>query len=307
MKRCFTLSTIFAFCFQTTLLASPEADTGEGVRFVAYNLKNYLLMERRVEGETVPDAPKPEEETKVLLAHLAEIKPDILGVCELGDQAQLSDLQKRLKKAGVDLPHSSLCVSVDGIRNLGLLSRFPITSENHQTGLDYQIGADVIPFRRGILDATVTISEDYELRLIGLHLKSKRPVPEADEALMRRNEAALTRAHIDTILEAAPETNLLVYGDLNDTPNESPIKALQGTYNSPEYLQGVPLKDEDGLTWTYFWSYADVYSRFDYIFANRAVLPEIDEEKCFIYSGKDWFTASDHRPLILTLNPKNQE
>ena len=155
-----------------------------------------------------------------------------------------------------------------------------------------------MPFSRGILDATVQVNENYQLRVLGVHLKSKRKVPEGDESLMRRSEAQLLRDHVEKIITSDPETNLLVFGDFNDTRNEAPIKAIQGKFGRPDYLTDIQLKDKNGMRWTYYWSWADQYSRFDFIFINKGLLPEVDQEKSYIHGAPNWFTASDHRPCV---------
>lgn len=287
-------------------VAPLRAETGE-ITFTAFNLRNYLEMDRRVDGEYVEDAPKPEKEIAALVGMLKRIKPDVLGVCEIGDTADLEDFAERLERAGLPFPHRDLVRAGDSDRSLALLSRFPIVATGHQTSLTYLIDKETYPVQRGILDATVAVNENYRLRLLGLHLKSKRPVPEADQALMRRNEAHLLRKHIDRILDANPKVNLLVYGDFNDTRNEPPIKAIQGRFGAADYLRDIQLADEQGDRWTYYWSFADQYSRFDFVFVNEALYPEINLEACRIATGPDWFTASDHRPLVIAVVPEDRE
>ena len=214
------------FLIALALLSSNLLAT-EPVTFVAYNLKNYLQMDRRVEGEFKRMADKPEKEIAVLVEMIEQTDPDILGLVEIGNEADLSDLQKRLAAAGVDLPHSTWCKGADPFRHVALLSKFPIVSTKHQSELTYVLDKKTLPFGRGILDATVQVTPDYQLRLLGLHLKSKRPVDEGDQALMRRSEAQLLRDYVDQIISAKPETNLLLFGDFNDTRNEpaAPVEA----------------------------------------------------------------------------------
>ncbi len=283
-----------------------HGDGEEEIRFVSYNLKNYLPMSRRVGGEYIENAPKPEEEIEALIQILASAKPDIIGLCEIGSKEDLADLNRRLQAAGLSLPYSTLTHGADPVRGLALMSRFPIEDSNHQSSLFYLIDEENIPFQRGVLDVTVAVSGSYRLRLLGLHLKSKRPVPEADQALMRRNEAHLLRKHVDSILAAHSEVNLLVYGDFNDSRNEAPIKAIQGRFGSPDYLRDIPLADNRGNRWTYYWGEADQYSRFDYIFVNEGLFPEINQENSLIASSPMWYTASDHRPLVVSVIPKDR-
>ncbi|HEY5792039.1 MAG TPA: hypothetical protein VIS74_01995, partial [Chthoniobacterales bacterium] len=100
------------------------------VTVVGYNVQNYLLMDRQVDGQKVKDAPKPENEVTALIHVITQLKPDILGLCELGGSAQLADLQNRLKQAGLDLPHAEWIQGADTDRHVVLLSRFPIVARN---------------------------------------------------------------------------------------------------------------------------------------------------------------------------------
>lgn len=300
MSRLLTAITA-TFVFLTAAVSAVEP--ADDITFVGYNLKNYLKMDRRVEGEFKRQADKPATEVAALIEMIKATRPDILGLVEIGTEADLKDLQTRLKSAGLDLPHSTWCQGADAYRHVAILSKLPIVATDHQSEMTYTLGQLTLPFSRGILDATVQVNENYQLRLLGLHLKSKRKVPNADQALMRRNEAQLLRDHVDRIITAKPETNLLLFGDFNETRNEPPIKTLQGKYGTPNYLTDIQLKDKNGMRWTYYWSYADQYSRFDFIFLNKGILPEVDQEKCYIHSAPNWFTASDHRPCVAKIKP----
>ena len=83
-------------------------------------------------------------------------RPDVFGICEIGTPEDLADLQRRLKEAGLDLPHSEHTGGADDTRHLALLSRFPITARNSQRDLTYDLMGREEPIRRGILDPTVT-------------------------------------------------------------------------------------------------------------------------------------------------------
>lgn len=273
------------------------------VRFVAYNVENYLPMTRRIDGESVPNAPKPESEKRVVVASIAELRPDILGVVEIGDLAEVDDLRTRLAGEGLRYPHSEWLNAADEARHLVLLSRFPIVARNSVSDLTYRIGDVELPVQRGFLDVTIQVNESYRLRCVGVHFKSKRDVPEADQELMRRNEAELLRRHVDAILTVDPQTNLLVYGDFNDTRNETAMKTVQGRRGSAAYLETIYLKDHEGMSWTHFWEAAGLYSRIDYILFAPGLRPELDFSGCRILWRKDWAEGSDHRPLMATIVP----
>ena len=99
---------------------------------------------------------------------------------------------------------------------------------------------------------------------------------------MRRHEAVLLREHVENILESAPQTNLLLYGDFNDTKNEQPIKVIQGRFGDKNYLRDLWLQDADGYRFTYYWSFADSYDRIDFAFINDGLWPEVETKKSFL-------------------------
>ena len=170
--------------------------------------------------------------------------------------------------------------------------------------LPYTIGSQQFRVQRGILDATVQVTPGYQLRLIGNHLKSRREVEDGDQAVMRRHEAVLLREHVEKILESAPQTNLLLYGDFNDTKNEQPIKVIQGRFGEKNYLRDLWLQDADGYRFTYYWSFADSYDRIDFAFINDGLWPEVETKKSFLAKDPDWLKASDHRPLVIVVRPQ---
>lgn len=295
------------FCALFALTPFLEAEEPDPITLVFYNLKNYLAMERRLDGEIIEDAPKPEREVEAVIEGIVAMQPDVLAVCELGDATFLDDLQSRLKEVGIDLPHTELVTSASGYnRNLALFSRFPISGSDSRDDYTYSLDDNKLPFQRGVLDTKLVISPQYHLRLIGLHLKSKREVPDADQALMRLNEARLARQHIDKIFAEEPGANLIVVGDLNDLRIEPPVKTLQGNFGSDSYLSSLTLADQYGFRWTHHWSYADSYARFDFALYSKGLSPEIERDQSHIYHWDDWDTASDHRPLVIRITPEDQ-
>ena len=248
--------------------------------------------------------PKPEQEIVAVVKAIKTINPDILGVCEMGSKKDFEDFSARLKKAGLAFK-DSYYVEADDDRHLALFSRYPIASKNPVGDLTYKLNGQIAQVRRGFLDVTIAISDNYDLRLIGAHLKSKRPVPEG-EALIRRNEAQLLRDHIEKIIEADPQTNLIVYGDFNDTKNEPPIHAIKGRRGSANYMEDLPLKDSVGDRWTQYWDAADMYSRFDYFFVSKGLKPEIEQDKSYVFRSDYSDEGSDHRPIVTVINAENK-
>ncbi len=305
LTQIFTAAALAAAVLRPATAADEKAASPalEEIRVIHYNLKNWLSMERRINGEFQASAPKPEDEKKAVVTILAAAHPDVLGVCEIGPESDLIDLQTRLKTAGLDLPHRRVLQAADPVRHVAVLSRFPIEADHSQKDLSYELDNKKMSFNRGILDVTLRITPDYQLRLLQNHLKSRRDVAEGDQALMRRHEAELLRKYIDTLLAADPDMNLLVTGDFNDTRDEQPIKLIQGSFGTEKYLRDIPAPDELGYRWTYCWAFADKYERIDFAFGSPALFPEIILDECRTLSHADWFKASDHRPVMVTLRP----
>jgi endonuclease/exonuclease/phosphatase family metal-dependent hydrolase len=290
------LASLF-FCLQ---LAAEE------IVVASYNVQNYLRMDRRVENKNLKNAPKPESEIEAVVKVLTVVKPDILGLVEMGDEAMLEDLQQRLKAAGLDLPHREWLQAADEARHVCLLSRFPLVARNSRGDISFDLNGKIERFNRGILDVTVEINPAYRLRLLGVHLKSRRTVDEYDEAWMRAKEAWFLREHMNTILAADPDTNLLLFGDMNDTKNNYPIRELIGKKGTPNYMMDLWLRDSRNERWTHFWKTADEYARIDYIMVSPGLAKEVLFEKSGINDSPFWNDASDHRAIYTTISAKNQ-
>ena len=127
--------------------------SSEHIVFAAWNVRNYLLTPSRDGTALTP--PKPAESVAAVVSTLRTIAPDILGLCEIGTRKDLADLQRRLEKAGLCLPHSTWVDGPDKQRHLALLSRFPLVDVRHETGRPFRLGGVTRRVQRGILDCTV--------------------------------------------------------------------------------------------------------------------------------------------------------
>jgi len=274
----------------------------EAVTFAHYNIENYLEMNRTEGGQAVL-GPKPEREKNTLIRIIKEIHPDILGVAEMGPPDQFEEFQKRLKDAGLDFSFSEYVNGPDRDRHLALLSRFTIVERHSEKDLFFDLNGQREPVERGFLDVTIEVNPTFRLRVVGAHLKSKLAAP-SGEALLRRNEARLLRQHIDGVLTKDPNEDLLVYGDLNDTKDQPAIQEILGPRQGPNRLREIPLADAQGDRWTYYRRLSDTYDRIDFILADKAIWPQIDQAHSYLYRSIDWYTASDHRPVVVVLKAK---
>lgn len=270
----------------------PSSSRGGDLRFVAYNVENWLTMERK--GQL---APKPDKEKSAVVELIASATPDVIGLSEIGGDADLADLQARLKSAGCDLPHRTIASGADPVRKLGMLSKFPITAQPPAQRTTYRLNGREFGILRGMLDAVVQTPQTT-YHFLGLHLKSKREVPEGDQEQMRRHEAQLVREHIDHLLERDPRSRLIVYGDFNDTRNTSTLSTLKGPQHGATSLDPIFLRDSRGESWTQYWSEQDIYSRFDWVLVSAELKDEIERKASRVIDAPRWHEASDHRPLL---------
>ncbi|RYD32342.1 MAG: hypothetical protein EOP87_13030, partial [Verrucomicrobiaceae bacterium] len=152
----------------------------QDVRFIAYNVKNWLVTNRYENGRTLESKPKPAEEKAAVISILARHTPDVVGLCEIGTAADLAEIQQQLKEAGIDLPHSHFTGGADPVRHLGFLSRFPISATGRPEKTEYHLQNKLYFWNRGVLDVTVDVHGRH-FRFLGCHLKSKREVEEGDD------------------------------------------------------------------------------------------------------------------------------
>ena len=284
-----------------TTPSDPPAETPaspDEVRFLSYNLKNYLTMKRYSREGPPTESSKPKEEIATLVEIIVKEEPDILGVCEIGTKEDLEDLQSRLKTAGLDLPHIVHAGGRDQTRHLGLLSALPIDRTDSEHHLPFTLGDTEYLMGRGILDATITLPEG-PTRFIGVHLKSKRPSDAYDEAEMRLHEARLLREHVTKIQEEDAEARIVVYGDFNDTRKTPPLSMIMGRKGTKGYLGDIFVKDSRKELWTHFWSYQQQYARFDYVLVSNSVMPEVNFSRSYIVDPENFYDASDHRAIMV--------
>jgi len=276
------------------------AESPDKIVFAGWNVRNYMLRPvKNDEGRTLTPAKSPESIAAVVET-LRRIRPDIVGLCEIGSRNDLADLQRRLQRAGISLPHKTWVDGPDRERHLALLSRFPLEVQ-HDTRTTFPLDGISQRVRRGILDVTVQIRPDFPLRILGLHLKSARVVPEYDQAAFRRAESLVLRNRIETILGEEPAPPLIVFGDFNDTKNSPVVKGVAGRAGTRKSLTVLPLADRLGDQWTYRRDETDEYSRIDYIMVNQTLRRLVLRRGTGLHRDKNWFEASDHRPMILTL------
>src|SRR5258706_3171755 len=185
------------------LLCAPFT-RGETFRVATYNVENYLD-----EATKTRHAKSPEAKAKIREGILA-LKPDVIALEEMGSLTALQELRSALKANGLDFPYWEHVSGYDTNIHVALLSRFPFTALRPHTNDAFLLDGQRFRVSRGFAEADVQVTTNYSFTLIAAHLKSNRPIPQADENELRQEEAKILRETIDARLAASPCLYLIV-------------------------------------------------------------------------------------------------
>lgn len=288
------------------LLLAPTAHLPAATFTIAtYNVENYL------DAPAGTRAVKPPESRAKVRQVIRALGADVLALEEMGAASALQELRAALKADGLDYPHWEHVRGPDPDIHLALLSRFPIIARRAHTNEAYLLAGRRFLVKRGFLEVDIQVTPQYQFTLLAAHLKSKRPVPEADEADLREEEAKRLREIIDEKLRAKPNLNLAVVGDFNDSRDSRALKAIIGGRGKLSLFDTRPAERNGdsafrpkvyyaprNITWTYFYGKEDTYSRIDFILLSQGMVREWQADLTSILTLPDWGIASDHRPII---------
>lgn len=270
----------------------PAPPAPDEFSLMTYNLYRFSYEDRDRDGQS--DNFKPEEQIAALIAVITNARPDILAVQEIGNADSFDILKRRLRAAGLDLPHTEYFVLPHATVGLAVLSRFPIVERRNITNEHYALGGQEVPVQRGYLCVDIQVNPGYRFRLVNAHLKSKYFHP-LGQTEMRRNEARLLNKHVRRMIDKSKNLNLVVVGDMNDQITSAPLRELIG---QPPYLEDVRPSDFVGDIWTHYWDVQEQYARIDYILVGHAMAPELVKEKSYLPRDPHAAMASDHRPVV---------
>jgi endonuclease/exonuclease/phosphatase family metal-dependent hydrolase len=269
-----------------------------------YNLENYL---DESSGTRHPKSAAAKDKIREMIRAM---KPDVLAVEEIGSTNALLELRSSLGAEGLNYPHWSHVAGFDTNIHVAVLSRFPFLACRPHTNEGFLLNGRRFRVSRGFAEVDVRVNADYQFTLIAAHLKSRRGVPQADEADMREQEAAILREIIDARLRAVPDSNLIVLGDFNDLKDSKPIRTIIGHGKTglidtrPAEKSSESLTDSNrprpprNVTWTYYFSRDDTYSRIDYLLLSHGMAREWQANATYVLALPGWGLASDHRPII---------
>ena len=277
-----------------------------------YNVEGYLEIPTRTR------ASKSEESKVKVRESIRALKPDVLALQEIGGTNALLELRDALAREGLEFPHWELVNGSDTNINVALLSRFPFTARRPHTHESFLLGGRRFRVSRGIAEVDVQVTSHYSFTLIAAHLKSRRVIPQADEAELRLEEAKILREKIDQRLAADASANLIVLGDFNDSKDSASTKTIVGQgrtrlvdtrpaeRNGGAGLTSELTRDSRQVTWTHYWVKDDTYSRIDFILVSPGMANEWVRQQTYVLAMPDWGLASDHRPILATFIAEDQ-
>lgn len=274
-------------------------------RVATYNVENYLDQPTETRGQVKSAAAKAKVRESI-----RAMNPDVLALEEMGTTNALMELRGSLKAEGLDFPWWEHINGADPSIHVAVLSKFPIIARHPHTDETFLLDGRSLHVSRGFAEVDIKVRTNFIFTLIAAHLKSKRPVPEADEAEERLGEAQVLRGIVDERLKANPDLPLIVLGDMNDTKDAESTRTLFGrgklklTDTRPAERNGdnAPRSsarmEPRNITWTDYYAKEDSYSRIDYILLSRAMTEYWLPDQTYIPTIPNWGVGSDHRPLV---------
>src|SRR3954470_2385975 len=118
-----------------------------------YNVENYTVADRMVDGVYRQAYPKPEKERAAVVQVVKGINPDILAVQEMGTQAYLDDFQRELRAAGQDFRYTVVLDAADPDRHVALLSKLPFKEVRRHPRVPTTYAGKHDLVKRGVLEA----------------------------------------------------------------------------------------------------------------------------------------------------------
>ena len=267
-----------------------------------YNIANYNLTDRQIEGAFMTAYPKPEREKTALRRVIRDLDVDVLALQEVGGESFVRELQRDLRSEGIDYPHAVVLEAADEVRRLAVLSRWPFASVGRHTDLEFKYfeGREVV--KRGMLEARFDTAVG-ELTVFVVHFKSRLTERRDDPAaaIRRGREASAAR---DRVLELFPEpatARFLIVGDFNEGPQGRPVRAFRER-GDQEIARLVPAGDSRDETWTHFYRRGEEYSRVDFVMVSPPLEAAVIGARGSIPDHASVLRASDHRPVKVVLD-----
>lgn len=276
---------------------------GRTIRVATYNVDNYLIGDRWVDGRYHKRYPKPELEKEAVRKVISTIKPDILVLQEMGGEKFLKELQSDLRAEGINFPFLTVMKGVDTTRHIGVLSKesfSKIIPYDHLTS-SFSKKEKKLAVRRGLLEVCF-VSEGFEWSLFGLHLKSRRSdkYGDRDSSKQRMDEAWVICEKIKERYPDPQKSNYIVLGDFNDLPKSKTLKYFL-EFKKQGIANMLDARDSRGECWTYYREGYGTYSQIDYILISSGLLKTTKAKGASIVDAPFALKGSDHRMVYADL------
>jgi endonuclease/exonuclease/phosphatase family metal-dependent hydrolase len=283
------------------LSLSTVASAEQIIRVATFNLRNYLSVNRMVNGIYLKDYPKPESEKKALYAIIKKVNPDILCIQEIGTLPYLNEFQRDLNSQGIHYPYSALMQTDNDVRFTAVLSKIAFTQVTKNNQLEFKYFGEKRRVKRGLMQVSFK-TEGISWNIFNLHLASRFTVRKDDPQShkFRQSEALVIRNSIKKKYPSHKKAKYLIVGDFNDTKKSKPLKRFLKSGKQTLSIM-IPCKDSRGEAWTYFYAKEDVYSRVDFILASPSFFPYVKNSEGIIFDQPPTLKASDHRLVYLDL------
>ena len=293
--------------FLLLALFGTLASGADTFRVATYNVENYLDQPT----ESRPQPKSADAKAKVRES-IHALNPDVLALEEMGGVSALMELRSSLKTEGLDFPYWEWVSGEDTNIHVAVLSKLPIVARRPHTNEVFLLDGRRFYVSRGFAELDIRAAPDFTFTLIAAHLKSRRAVPDADEAEERLQEAKILRGVVDRDFADHPNAKLIVLGDFTDVKDSAQEKGIigHGRYklvdtrpaerNGDNTPADKPWFEPRNITWTHYYGKEDTYSRVDYILLSSTLAQDWVKRETYVLSLPNWGVASDHRPIVAT-------
>ena len=302
----------FPFVSLTFALFCSVSFAAETFRVATYNVENYLDQPTESRKSVKSDGARAK-----IRESIHALNPDVIALEEMGTTNALLELRASLKADGLDFPFWEHISGADTNIHIAVLSRLPIVASRPHTNNLFLLDGRQFRVERGFADVDNRVAANFTFTLIAAHLKSRRPVPDADEAEERLAEAKILRGIIDDHFAGNPNARLVVLGDFNDVKDSDAIREIVGrgkfrlTDTRPAERNGDNAPSENSnfeprdVTWTEFYGKEDIYTRMDFILLSPALARDWLKAATYIPTIPNWGVGSDHRPIVAAFKLEN--
>jgi endonuclease/exonuclease/phosphatase family metal-dependent hydrolase len=302
----------FPFVSLTFALFCSVSFAAETFRVATYNVENYL--DQPTESRKFVKSARAKAK---VCESIRALNPDVIALEEMGSTNALMELRDSLKAKGLDFPYWEHVQGWDTNIHVAVLSKLPIATRHPHTNDSFLLDGRRFSVGRGFAEVDIRVATNYTVTLIATHLKSRRPVPEADEAQLRLEEAKVLRGIVDEHFKADANAKLIVLGDFNNVKSSDSTKEIIGrgkfklTDTRPAERNGdntpneTPRFEPRNVTWTHYYGVEDTYSRIDFILLSPAMTRDWVTNETYALTIPNWGVGSDHRPIVATFKTGN--